>query len=182
MQVRDRFSQLYDQLLAVVSRTLRPRQRAELTADDVLHETFLKLRQEEARRQRQQRSVLGDKSTGSFKACVGAACRDVLADHARRRGASKRGGAVRHQELPSNVMELAADPLDVIVTREAMAALAQLDPQLARLVAARAFDGKTIAECAAEFGSSPRSVDRQWAFCRAWLQRRLPHALPALPA
>jgi len=44
---------------------------------------------------------------------------------------------------------------------------------LAQIVELRVYGGLTIAECAATLDLSPRSLDRKWAFARAWLQSRL---------
>ena len=64
-------------------------------------------------------------------------------------------------------------PLDVLELDDALQALAALDPVMAQLVEMRAFGNLTIPECAETLGMSPRSVDRKWAFARAWLQSRL---------
>ena len=61
-----------------------------------------------------------------------------------------------------------ADYLD-----DALGQLERLDPRAAALVKLRAFAGLTPDEAAAALGVVRRTADRDWAFARAWLFRRL---------
>lgn len=56
-------------------------------------------------------------------------------------------------------------------SKVAARSLARLNPRMARIVDMRGFGGLTVAECAAELGLSPRTIDTEWAFARSWLQR-----------
>ena len=56
---------------------------------------------------------------------------------------------------------------------EALAALAREDPETAEVVQMRYFVGMTVPEIADALGLSPRTVDRHWAFARAWLKRTI---------
>ena len=66
---------------------------------------------------------------------------------------------------------------DLLAVNEAMAALALEDPQAAEVVQMRYFVGMTIPEIAAALDLAPRTVDRHWAFARAWLKRTIRSSL-----
>ena len=106
--------------------------------------------------------------------------RRVLVDHARRQRAVKRGRAFKQVTLSEAVSPLPELTLDLIALDDALAALAEFDPDLARLVEVRFFGGLTIEETAEALDISPATVKREWATARAWLHRRLepPRAEP----
>lgn len=171
--IRQRFPQLYGQLRVVASRMLGKQPPATVTPSDLTHEAFVKLCAEEARRRAGDRSELAAKPDAAFKACFGAACRDLLADHARRRAAAKHGGNHEHHALSTSVPFDAGSPRDVLELDDAITALAALDPAGAQLAELRVFGGLTIAECAEALAMQVRTVERKWAFARAWLHSRL---------
>jgi RNA polymerase sigma factor (TIGR02999 family) len=102
--------------------------------------------------------------------------RRVLVDHARTRHALKRGaGAVQvslsDADRPADGTGL--DAVDLLALDDALARLAVLDPQKARLVDLRYFAGLSIPEAAAALGISQATVGREWAVARMWLRREL---------
>ena len=52
-------------------------------------------------------------------------------------------------------------------------ALATIDARQCRVVELRFFAGLTIDEAATALGISPATVEREWAFAKAWLYRQL---------
>ena len=56
---------------------------------------------------------------------------------------------------------------------EALAKLEQTDSRQADVVMLRYFAGLTVEETAHALDVSPRTVDREWLFARAWLHREL---------
>ncbi len=62
---------------------------------------------------------------------------------------------------------------DVLAVDEALARLAELDVQQAKVVELRFFGGLSIEETAAALGISPATVKRDWSVARAWLFREL---------
>ena len=117
-----------------------------------------------------------------FFALAAQMMRRVLVDHARTRRALKRGGAGGHaaarvtlgavdREGPEAAPSL--DAVDLLALDDALARLAALDPQKARLVELRYFAGLSIPEAAEALGVSPATVGREWAVARAWLRREL---------
>ena len=128
---------------------------------------------------------LGDQHDGAwesrsqFFAIAAQMMRRVLVDHARRRRARKRGGRAVQVSLGDAVGGVAAagatslEPVDVLALNDALARLAVLDPQKARLVDLRYFAGLSVPEAAAALGVSPATVGREWAVARMWLRREL---------
>ena len=117
-------------------------------------------------------------SRTQFFAVAAQVMRRVLVDHARTRRALKRGGAAAQVTLGGAIGEVAAqgvglDAVDLLALDDALARLAALDPQKARLVELRYFAGLNIAEAAAALGVSPATVGREWAVARMWLRREL---------
>jgi RNA polymerase sigma factor (TIGR02999 family) len=108
-----------------------------------------------------------------FLAVAAKAMRNVLADHARRRRAEKRGGAwdrVTLSGLGSDDGERMIDALDL---EDALAALQIEDERQARIVELRFYGGLSVDEVAHMLGVSPRTVDLDWRMARAWLRNRL---------
>jgi RNA polymerase sigma factor (TIGR02999 family) len=123
-------------------------------------------------------------SRSQFFAIAAQMMRRVLLDHARARHAVKRGGSGLQVSLgerdvfagesgAASPQGAPIDPLDVIALDDALARLAVLDPQKARLVELRYFAGLSIPETAAALGVSTATVGREWAIARMWLRREL---------
>lgn len=108
-----------------------------------------------------------------FLAVASRAMRSVLVDRARRRGARKRGGGAERLELDRVVAVLEERSADLVALDEALEDLAQLDPELARIVEMRFFGGLKHPAVASVLGVSLRSVERGWSTARAWLHARL---------
>ncbi len=65
------------------------------------------------------------------------------------------------------------DPAEVLAVDEALKKLEEFDPRKAEVVTLRYFAGLTRDETAEVLGVSPRTVDSEWHFARAWLHRAL---------
>jgi RNA polymerase sigma factor (TIGR02999 family) len=98
--------------------------------------------------------------------------RRILVDHARARGAGKRGGAVT---VPLSDLDVGIDPphADIVALDIALHKLARIDARQSQLVELRYFGGLTVEETAAILGVAPITVKRDWALARAWLFREL---------
>ncbi|MGH7740663.1 MAG: sigma-70 family RNA polymerase sigma factor [Candidatus Eiseniibacteriota bacterium] len=155
---------LYDEMRSLSAAYLR-RERAghTLQATELAHEAFLRLIH--------QREVTWQ-NRAHFMGLVAQAMRRILADHARRRRAQKRGGdPLRVTLLPDSLpdtQDVAADELD-----QALEDLARLEPRQARVVEMRFYAGLTVEETAEVLGTSPATVKRDWTVARAWLHREL---------
>lgn len=130
----------------------------------LVHEAYLKL---------ERRSDVAWASREHFLAVSAMAMRSVLADHARTKGAYKRGGGRRPQTLVTGAVPVADRDVDVVALEDALEKLERLDERQARVVAFRFFAGMTIAEVAGELGVSERTVSDDWTMARAWLSAEL---------
>lgn len=110
--------------------------------------------------------------------------RRVLVDHARQRGAQRRGDGARRVSLHDTqaAFEIEAvqaldslddDRVDVLAIDAALTRLQQIDAPQGRIVELRYFGGLTLEETASVTGISLASVKREWAMARAWLRREL---------
>jgi RNA polymerase sigma factor (TIGR02999 family) len=100
--------------------------------------------------------------------------RRVLVDIARKRRAERRGGPNPQQVRLDDVDVPVSEPdRDLLAIDDALDALAVEDPRKARVVELRFFGGLSVDEAAEALGISPRTVDKEWAFARAWLYRLL---------
>ncbi len=147
-------------LAASYLRSERPDHTLQPTA--LVHEAFLKLQG--------QRSVIWS-NRGHFFGIAARIMRRILVDHARRRGAAKRDGAV----LRLTLVDAGSDDRapELISLDSALTRLEQLDPQQARVVELRFFGGLTVEETAEASGISTATVKREWRTARAWLRREI---------
>ena len=103
-----------------------------------------------------------------FFAIAATLMRRILVDYARQRGREKRGGEL--SIVPLDGHDVAATPgVDIEALDGALARLAALDAQQARIVELRFFGGLTVEETAAALTLSPSTVKRDWASAKAWL-------------
>ena len=107
-----------------------------------------------------------------FMAIAATTLRRVLVDHARSRHALRRGGASKPVALAEEPVSREETALMAEVA-EAIESLAQEDPRGAKVVELRTFGGLTMDEIAAHLSVSKPTVERDWRFCRAWLEQRL---------
>lgn len=98
--------------------------------------------------------------------------RNILVNHAIKRKAQKRDFGHRIA-LTENVSFGGGREIDLIELNEALEALADLEPQQARIVELRFFGGLSIDETAHVLATSPSTIKREWAIAKTWLYRRL---------
>lgn len=164
-----------DELVATVYQQLRKiaqvRMNAErpdhtLQATALVHEVYVKLADE----------LNGSslKNRYDFYGAAAEAMRRILTDHARKRGAQKRGGDFVRVPM-ANVMELAnaEDSRAVMVVDEAFEELHAEHPDFADVVRLRFFAGLSIEETAAVLSISTPTVNRRWKLARAMLHEIL---------
>jgi RNA polymerase sigma factor (TIGR02999 family) len=108
-----------------------------------------------------------------FFAAAAEAMRRILVEKARRKQSAKRGGDVARQDLDALEIAIPEIPEDVLALDEALTKLAATDKTAAELVHLRFFAGLPLAEAARHLGVSPRTVDRLWAYARAWLHQEI---------
>lgn len=160
------FDLLYAELRSIARRQMRGRSGAQtLGTTAVVHEAYLKL---------VDHTRPGFNDRGHFFAVAAKAMRQIVIDHARRRSAMKRGGAI-----PASAFDEAAFPAmnpkltDLLAIDGALRRLEELDPRLGRLVELRFFAGLSVEEAAEALDVSPRTIKRDWQKARAFLYRVL---------
>jgi len=156
---------VYDELRRIAAgyiRRERPGQTLQATA--LVNEAFVRLAAEKAR-------PFANRT--HFVAIAALSMRQILVQRARARKAAKRGGAPQRVTLDEGLMAGEAPSIDVLALDEALTRLADLDPEMARIVELRYFGGLTVEETAEAVGSSPATVKRHWAMARAWLKRAM---------
>jgi RNA polymerase sigma factor (TIGR02999 family) len=111
---------------------------------------------------------------GHFYAAAAEAMRRILIDRARDRKRIKRGGDRQRGRLELDIV-VADDssPDDLLDLDDAISQLARIDARGSELVKLRLFAGLSLDEAAEALGVVRRTAERDWAFARAWLYRRL---------
>jgi RNA polymerase sigma factor (TIGR02999 family) len=166
---------VYGELRRVAAGYLRrekPGQTLQATA--LVHEAYLRLLREQH---------VSWQNRAHFCAIAANSMRQILVERARARNAAKRGGGFHRITLddalsPANLHAQApaaggAAGIDIEALDEALARLAVMDANQARLVELRYFGGLTIEETAEVLGVSPATVKRSWTVAKAWLKKEL---------
>ena len=168
LQVSALIDDVYGELRRIASGYLRRERANSVQATDLVHEAYLRLKKENTP-QWQDRT--------HFLAIAAIAMRRLLVERARARGASKRGGGQVQVTLDERLLGSdgpdAAGALDMVAVDRALDALAQFDPDRARIVELRFFGGLSVEETAQALNISPATVKRRWTLARAWLLREL---------
>ncbi len=110
---------------------------------------------------------------GHFLRAAACAMRSVLVDHARSKGAAKRGEARKALPLDAALHVFESRRLDVVELSDAIDRLSDVREDLAKVVELRFFGGLTVPETAAALGISAPTVDRRWRVARLWLQGQI---------
>ena len=99
--------------------------------------------------------------------------RQVLLDHARARGAIKRGGGNHRVTLDGAILADREPVVDVLMLEEALQRLEAMDARMAQLVELRFFGGLSELEASEILGISRTQASRDWSVARAWLASEL---------
>lgn len=156
---------VYERLRELAHYRLRssPGERS-LNTTGLVHEAYLKLADAPA-------SSVANRN--HFLAIASRVMRSVLVDHARTRGAVKRGGGAA--TLPLNE-EIWIDQVDLNAVSdldEALKKLEILDERQSRIIEARYFGGLSLEEIASALDISLATVKRDLRTARAWLAAEL---------
>jgi RNA polymerase sigma factor (TIGR02999 family) len=134
-----------------------------LQATALVHEAYIRL--------------IGDRDArwdgeGHFYAAAAEAMRRILIEHARGKGALKRGGNRQQHSLDGD-FPLISSPCDnvddLLALNDALDQLAMVDVTKAELVKLLYFAGLNLDEAAVAQGISRTTAYRHWQFARAWL-------------
>lgn len=136
-----------------------------LQATALVHEAWLRLVNE------------GDRTWANralFFAAAAEAMRRILIENVRRKSRLKRGGG-QLMRIDLSEIDLAADAPDdrVLLIDEALERLRSENPEAAQLVVMKFFAGMTNQEVGESLEITERTVERRWAFAKAWLLRSI---------
>ncbi len=106
-----------------------------------------------------------------FFSSASEAMRRILIESARRKARIKRGGDLVRMELEDLDLAAASPDEMVLLVDDALARFKQEDPEKAKIVVMKFFGGLTSQEVADTLGVTERTVERQWAYAKAWLFR-----------
>ena len=160
---------VYDELRMRAGQSLRRMPGATLTPTALVHEVYLRFSDHAGK-------PLRDRS--HFFALAARAMRQIVIEHARRRGALKRGGDQQEVELDSALNLEDGDLARALEVDTALRALELRDGELAQLVEWHFFAGLTFDEIAEATQRHERTVRRDWELARAFLRRELGAAAP----
>jgi RNA polymerase sigma factor (TIGR02999 family) len=156
-------SAVYDELYRLASGYMRrERPGHTLQASALVNEAYLRLVGHE----------IDWESRRHFYVTAAQTMRRILIDHSRRRASEKRAGQWRRVTFDEG-LPIDGPAEDMLDLDAALDKLATLDPRQAQIVELRFFAGLTVEETAASLGISEKTVKRDWAVARAWLEGEL---------
>ena len=155
----------YDDLRQIASRQLNGwREGQTIETTGLVHELYMRL------------AGISESAWGGraqFFAFCSKAMRRILIDFARRRQAAKRGGGRIRAPFDDNVARVDNEAFELLALDEALENLASRNARMAQIVECRFFGGLSVPETAVAVGASERTVVREWARARAYLQHML---------
>jgi RNA polymerase sigma factor (TIGR02999 family) len=157
---------VYDELRRVAAQKLsREKPGQTLTATALVHEAYLRLTSGSG--------TLEWSGRGHFFVAAAEAMRRILVESARRKRRLRHGGDWHRVDFDR--VELPDEPGsdDLLALDEALERLAADEPAAAQVVKLRYFAGLTIEETASALDVSVRTVNRDWAYAKAWLHQQL---------
>ncbi len=168
VSAEDLFPMVYDELRRLARSYLyRETPGHTLQPTALVHEAYLKLVD-------QTRADWQGKT--HFYAVGAHVMRRLLVDHARERGAQKRGGGWQAVTLAGVGEDFVGEALDreqLLDLNTALEKLAELDERESLVVTLRFFGGLTVEQVAEAVGVSKRTVENDWRHAQAWLRKEL---------
>lgn len=156
---------VYDELRRLAAWHLANEQSGQtLQATALVHEAYLRLAGKEDPRWHGRRHFFG---------AAAEAMRRILVERARRKRRLKRGGHLERVNLEDVDVSSPMPDDELIALDEALDRLAVVDPRAAELVKLCFFAGLTQEQAARQLEVSISTVERTWAFARAWLFREI---------
>lgn len=113
------------------------------------------------------------KDRAHFFAIASRGMRQILVDHARRKGAGKRGSGVADLSLEEALVPSQSDDSNLLALDEALSQLAAFDERKCRIIEMRYFGGCTVEETAEALGIAGITVIRETRIAEAWLRRAM---------
>ena len=156
---------LYPELRRIAARLMRSERRGHtLQPTAVVHEAFMRLVDS---------GTIEWQDRAHFLGIAARVMRRILIEHARRRGAAKRGADIDRVTLDEAVVQGDDASIGLLDLDDVLTRFAEVDDRGARVAELRIFGGLTVRETAEELGVSSRTVNGDWAVARLWLAREL---------
>jgi RNA polymerase sigma-70 factor (ECF subfamily) len=130
----------------------------------LVHEAYLRLT-----RMRQ----MDWQSRSHFFATAATVMRQILVDHARAQGASKREALRSAISLDEVLVVSPARSRELVALDDALNRLSKFDLRRSKVVELRFFGGMSDEETGAVLGISARTVKRDWRVAKAWLYNEM---------
>src|ERR1700761_5662036 len=108
-----------------------------------------------------------------FFGAAAEAMRRILVENARRKFRVKRGGGQIRVDIEEIDVAAASPDEKVLLMDEALEQLKAQDPEKGRIVVLKFFGGMTNQEVAENMSVTERTVERQWAYAKAWLFQKI---------
>jgi RNA polymerase sigma factor (TIGR02999 family) len=158
-------AKVYDELRRVARRYMRNERAGNtLQTTALVNEVYLRLVDVQN---------VGWEHRAQFFAISAQMMRRILVDAARARGSHKRGGGVVKINVDDTAVLSPERDSSILALHDALEALSQIAPRQAKVVELRYFGGLNVDEIVEVLKVSPRTVERDWEFARAWLMREL---------
>lgn len=161
--------ELYKELKGLARHALRSgRKNATLDTNAVVHEAIIKIYEKQS---------LHFQSRGHFYALMSQIMRHTVIDYARKKSAEKNGGGL--QQVGVTQIDINSDGEDhmglsqVLAMDAAMEQLAQMDPELEKMVVMRFYGGLNLKELSHSFECSESTVKRNLRTARAFLKTQI---------
>lgn len=135
-----------------------------LQATALVHEAWLRLAGQQGQQWQNRTHFFG---------AAAEAMRRILIESARRKKRLKRGGQYERVDLEHIELSSPMPDEELLALDEALDKLAEIDGRAAEVVKLCFFAGLTQPQAAKELGISLATVERSWAFARAWLFREI---------
>ena len=104
-----------------------------------------------------------------FFSAAAEAMRRILIENARRKSRLKRGGGQLRVDIDELNLAAATPDDKILLMNEALERLEAEDAEKARIVVLKFFGGMTNHDVAKTLGVTERTIERQWAYAKAWL-------------
>jgi RNA polymerase sigma factor (TIGR02999 family) len=156
---------VYDELRHLAASCLRDERPGHtLQPTALVHEAYMRLVD--------QREVAW-RNRPHFLAIAARVMRRVLLQHARARGAGKRGGGAPRVSLDLALNVFAKRDISATELSNTLQELEKLDPRQAQIVELRFFGGLSIEQTAEVMAISAATVKREWTIAKMWLEREM---------
>jgi RNA polymerase sigma factor (TIGR02999 family) len=156
---------IYQELHKIAGSYLR-RERAEHTLQPtaLIHEAYLRLVGP---------NLPSFKSRTHFYGVAAHVMRQILVEHARARGAAKRGAGGQKVSLDDVTLFSAERTADLVALDDALTTLAGFDERKSKVIELRFFAGLSLDDTADALGVSVATISRELRLAQAWLHREL---------